>query len=276
MKFLVLADIHDTWVHLNKMIRLAKETDGVLFLGDLMTFRKFTQGSIDNITRIKEASNWMVGIPGNGPLPKVREFLDDLGINIHSKGRSIDDIGFFGVGGIQNTKETVSDIREFYRTEDTSTITPDTRTMDTLKAFGISLMNGRFEVKEWSESDFSVLDVYTSPFEHSEERMYELASTAYSQIKDSLTQILLSHVPPYESGIIPAFPIGVSTGSKGIRKFLEETPLALSVSGHYHKHHEFKIGTTDCVVMPAVINDYYGVLSTEASTKKPSIEIRKF
>jgi len=248
----------------------------VLFLGDLMTFRKFTQGSIDNITRIKESSNWMVGIPGNGPLPRVREFLDDIGINIHGKGRRINDIGFFGVGGIQNTKETVSDIREFYRTEDTSNITPDIRTMDTLNAFGISLVNGRFEVKEWTESDFSSLDVYTSPFEHSEERMYEIASTAYSQIKDSSIQILLSHVPPYEPGIISAFPIGVSTGSKGIRKFLEGTPLAVSISGHYHKHHEFKVGNTDCVVIPAAMNGSYGVLSTDASTKKPSIQICKF
>ena len=77
------------------MLHLAEVMDGVIFLGDLMTFRKFTQSSIDNLTRIKETSNWMVGVPGNGPLPKVREFLDEIGINLHSKGRQIEDLGFF-------------------------------------------------------------------------------------------------------------------------------------------------------------------------------------
>ena len=47
MDVLVLADIHDTWTYLNKMLGLAKEMDGVIFLGDLMKFRKFTQESID-------------------------------------------------------------------------------------------------------------------------------------------------------------------------------------------------------------------------------------
>jgi Icc-related predicted phosphoesterase len=276
MKFLVLADIHDTWVYMKKMLRLAGEMEGVLFLGDLMTFRKFTQESIDNLTRIKEASNWMVGIPGNGPLPRVREFLDDLGINLHSKGRSIEDIGFFGVGGVQETVNTISEIREFYRTEDTSSIKPDDRAMDTLNSFGIFYENGKFRVEDWSESDLSVLDVYISPFEHSEERIYEILSTAYDQITDCPIQIVLSHVPPHESGVVSAFPIGVSTGSKGITKFIEENPLALSLSGHYHKHYEFKIGNTECVVMPAVMNGFYGVLSFDTSTKELITKIREF
>ena len=276
MEFLVLADIHDTWVHMSKMLRLAGEMDGVIFLGDLMTFRKFTQESIDNLTRIKETSSWMVGIPGNGPLPRVREFLDDLGINLHSKGRSIEDIGFFGVGGVQETMSTISEIREFYRTEDTSSIKPDDRAMDTLNAFGIFYENGKFRVEDWSESDFSTLDVYTSPFEHSEERIHEILSIAYDQIKDSPIQIVLSHVPPHESGVVSAFPIGVSTGSKGITEFIQENPLALSLSGHYHKHYEFKIGKTKCVVMPAVMNGFYGVLSFNTSTKELSTKIFEF
>jgi Icc-related predicted phosphoesterase len=258
------------------MLRLTGERDGVIFLGDLMTFRKFTQESIDNLTRIKEASSWMVGIPGNGPLPRVREFLDNLGINLHCKGRSIEDIGFFGVGGVQDTVKTISEIREFYRTDDTSSIKPDDRTMDTLNAFGIFYENGKFRVEDWSESDFSTLDVYTSPFEHSEERIHEILSTAYDQIKDSPIQIAISHTPPHESGVVSAFPIGVSTGSKGITEFIEENPLALSLSGHYHRHHEFKIGNTECVVMPAVMNGFYGVLSIDTSTKELRTKICKF
>lgn len=258
------------------MLHLAADKDGVLFLGDLMTFRKVTQVSIDNLTRIKEASNWMVGVPGNGPLPRVREFLDELGINLHCKGRSIDDIGFFGVGGIQETVRTIFDIREFFKTEDTSGISPDERAIETLNAFGIIHTQEGFKVEEWSDSDNSSLDVYVSPFEHSEERIFEILSIAHDQIKDVPIQILLSHVPPYEPGVISAFPIGVSTGSKGITKFLEENPITLSLSAHYHRHYEFKIEDTKCVVVPAVMNGFYSVLMIDSSTNVLSTEISKF
>jgi Icc-related predicted phosphoesterase len=276
MKFLILADIHDTWVHMNKMLRLANQMDGVIFLGDLMTFRKYTQESIDNLIKIKDASRWMVGIPGNGPLPRVREFLDDLGINIHGKGRRIDDIGFFGVGGIQVTITTISEIREFYRTEGASIISLDDRALKTLNAFGIFYEDGAFIVKDWSKSELSALDVYTSPFEHTEDRIYELLEAGLVEINKAPTKIILSHVPPFEPGIISTLAIGVSTGSKAIAQFIEEHDPALSLSGHYHLHHEFQIGNTRCVAVPAVMNGYYGLLSIDVSTMELSTEIHKF
>jgi len=276
MEFLVLADIHDTWVHMNKMLRLAKEMDGVLFLGDLMTFRKFNQESIDNLIQIKEASNWTIVIPGNGPLPRVREILDELGINLHGKGRIIEDIGFFGVGGVQDTVKTISEIRDFYKNEDTTSIIPDERTLETLNSFGIFYKNDQFVVEDWSASDFTALDIYSSPFEHSEERIHEILSIAFAQIEGALIQILLSHVPPHESGIVSAFPIGVSTGSRAITKFIEENHLTVSLSGHYHKYHEFRIGNTECVVVPAVMNGFHAVLSVDTSTLGTSIKICKF
>ncbi|MHA3964508.1 MAG: metallophosphoesterase family protein [Candidatus Thorarchaeota archaeon SMTZ1-45] len=276
MEFLILTDIHDSWIHIEKMIRLAEEMDGVIFLGDLMTFRKFTQVSIDNFTKLKERSNWMVSIPGNGPVAKVLEFLDDLGINLHGKGKRIEDIGFFGVGGVQETLTTISEIREFFRTEDTSTIEPDNLSLETLNAFGITHDDRRFIVEEWSESEFSALDVYKSPFELSEKLIFEVLSTALAQIKDAPLKILLSHVPPFEPGIISASSIGVSTGSKSIARFIHDNLVDLAISGHYHKHHEFQIENTKCVVVPAVINGFYGVLSSNTSMKELRTEIRKF
>jgi Icc-related predicted phosphoesterase len=276
MEFLVMTDIHDTWVHINKMLRLTRELDGVLFLGDLMTFRKFNQVSIDNLIRIKDASNWTVVIPGNGPLPRVREVLDDLGINLHGKGRIIEDIGFFGVGGVQDTVKTVSEIRDFYKNEDTSDIIPDEKALETLNAFGIFYKNGLFEVEDWSASDFTALDIYTSPFEHSEERIHEILSNAFAQIEGASTKILLSHVPPHEPGVVSEFSIGVSTGSKGITKFIRENHLALSLSGHYHKYHEFRIENTECVVVPAVMNGFYAMLSVNPFTLEINTEVYKF
>jgi len=276
MKLLILADIHDSWTHLNKMIRLAEEMDGVIFLGDLMSFRKYTKKSIDNLLEIKERSNWMIGISGNGALPKVREFLDDIGINLHGKGRIIDDIGFFGVGGVQDTRKTISEIRDFFDSEDTSNLKPDRGALETLNAFGVTYENGSFIVEEWSESQYSALEAYASPFEQSEEKIFDILSTAYSQVQGAPKKIVLSHVPPYEQGIIPSLPIGLSTGSKAITRFIQNHKLVLSLSGHYHRYHEFKIEETKCVVVPAVTNGFYSVLSSSTSSNELQTEIRKF
>ena len=276
MEFLVLSDIHDTWTHLRKMLRLAAEMDGVIFLGDLMTFRKFTKDSKENLTRIREASRWMVGLPGNGALPSVRELLNELGINLHSRGRIIDGVGFFGIGGVQETIGTIIEIREFFRNEDTTGITPDEQALETLNIFGIHRENDTFVVSDWSESDIAALEVYTSPFEHTEARISEMISSAYTQVEKASVQILLSHTPPYEPGVITTLPLGVSTGSKAIAAFLEKNPIAVALSGHNHIHHEFLIGSTKCVIIPAVTDGFYGILSVEPSTENISTKIYNF
>ncbi|MFW9805445.1 MAG: metallophosphoesterase [Candidatus Thorarchaeota archaeon] len=276
MEFLVLTDIHDTWTHLRKMLRLADEMDGVIFLGDLMTFRKLTKDSKENLARIREASRWMVGLPGNGALPAVREFLNELGINLHCQGRIIDGVGFFGIGGVQETIGTILEIREFFRNEDTSGITPDEQALVTLNVFGIHRENDTFVVSDWSESDIAALEVYVSPFEHSEARISEMISSTYAHVEKASVQILLSHTPPYEPGVIAAFPLGVSTGSKAIAAFIEKNPIAFALSGHNHIHHEFLIGNTKCVIVPAVTDGFYGVLSVEPSTKNIRIKVNNF
>ena len=276
MEVLVLADIHDTWTHLNKMLGLTKEMDGAIFLGDLMKFRQFTQESIDDLTRLREESNWMVGVPGNGTLPAVREFFDSLGINLHGRGRVIEGLGFFGVGGVQETVKTIAGIRDFYRRNDTSSLSLNNRALETLNAFGILYKNGQFVVEDWSDAELSALDVYSSPFENSEEAIYRTLSNGYEQIRSASGRILISHVPPYEPGLVPALEIGVSTGSRSISRFIEDNPLKLALSGHYHLHHEFTIGTATCAVMPAVSNGFYGVLSVDTDSWEMKTEIYKF
>ncbi|MFW9892848.1 MAG: metallophosphoesterase [Candidatus Thorarchaeota archaeon] len=276
LKFLVLTDIHDTWVFLHKMLLLAGEMDGVIFLGDLMTFRKVNLDSFTNFAKIKDASNWLVGVPGNGPLPKVREYFDELGINLHCKGRTIDDIGFFGVGGVQETLGTISELREFFKNEDTSSITPNDRELETLNTFGIFFENNRFAVEDWTEARMNDMEMYTSPFEHTEERIYEILSNAFKEIEQTTTQILVSHVPPFESGIASSSPIGVSTGSKGISKFILEKNPTLSISGHSHRHHEFVIGKTRCITFPAAMNGFYGILSIEQQRNEIETSIHTF
>ncbi|MFW9976376.1 MAG: metallophosphoesterase, partial [Candidatus Thorarchaeota archaeon] len=206
----------------------------------------------------------------------VREFFDDIGINLHGKGRIIEDTGFFWVGGVQDTRKTISEIRDFFNSEDTSNLKPDSGALGTLKAFGITYENGSFAVEEWSESQYSALDAYVSPFEHSEEKIYEILSIAFSQIQDAPKKIVLSHVPPYEPGIVSSLPIGLSTGSNAVTEFILDHNLNLSLSGHYHRHHEFQVGKTNCIVVPAVTNGFYGVLTSSTSSDELQTEMRKF
>jgi Icc-related predicted phosphoesterase len=276
MEFLVLTDIHDSWVHLKKMLQLAEQMDGVIFLGDLMTYRKFTKESIDNLTLIKEASNWMVGLPGNGAVVQVRDVFDSLGINLHCKGLIIEDTGFFGVGGVPTTVQTISDIREFFKTQDTSGIRPNSKAMETWNAFGIFYENGRFVVEGWTESELANMSMYTGPFEHSEEQIDDILSTSYEQVEGASLKIMLSHVPPYESGIVSAFPIGVSTGSKALSKFIVKNDVSLSLSGHNHQYYTFNIEHTECIIVPAVLNGYYGLLSVDNGSGKLGTEIYEF
>ncbi|MFW9834893.1 MAG: metallophosphoesterase [Candidatus Thorarchaeota archaeon] len=276
MEFLILTDIHDSWTHLKKMLQLAEQMDGVIFLGDLMKFRKFTEESIENLTLIKEASNLMVGLPGNGAVVQVRDMFDSLRINLHCKGIIIEDTGFFGIGGVPTTVQTISDIREFFKTQDTSGIPPNSKAMETWNAFGIFYENGRFVVEDWTDSDLAKMSRYTSPFEHSEEQIDDILSTAYEQIKGASLKIMLSHVPPYESGTISAFPLGVSTGSKALSEFIIEHDVDLSLSGHNHQNYTFYIENTECIVVPAVLNGYYGVLSVDNDSENLSTEICEF
>ncbi|MHA1390475.1 MAG: hypothetical protein ACTSR9_18825 [Candidatus Thorarchaeota archaeon] len=98
MDFLVLSDIHHCWVHLEKMISIAGDFDGVIFLGDLLIHdseRVVVSEDIRYFSRIYDVAKYMVGVPGNGAIPEIVEYLDDIGVSVHGKSRILADIGFF-------------------------------------------------------------------------------------------------------------------------------------------------------------------------------------
>ncbi len=276
MDFLVLTDIHNNWVHLEKMLSLASELDGVIFLGDLMPFNQVDSEALENFSRIHDATNFAVGVPGNGALPEVVQYFHDIGINVHGKSRIVDEVGFFGVGCVSDTVNLILELRSFFKDEMQDAIELNERSIKTLSFFGISIRDDVFVVEAWTGKQVRELERYRSPYEHSEEQIHNILAQGFQTVLDCPIQILLSHVPPYEQGLNPNLPDGVSTGSKSITRFVEEHQPSLVLSGHYHLFHEFTINSIPCSVLPAVKDGYYSILRTNLISKSQGIKVEIF
>jgi Icc-related predicted phosphoesterase len=276
MEFLVLTDIHDNWSHLDEILDMAHKVSGVIFLGDLMQTRNLTSESHDNLKKIYDASKWMVAVPGNGAVPDVIDFLNELGINVHGTSKQINEIGFFGVGGVTDPIGVVLNLRDFFRSKRYTAIELDSKSIETLNVFGIFVRNGFFEVEEWAPQQVEEIERYRSPFEHKEAEVFETLLRGHKKIINLPIRVLLSHVPPYELGLNPILPEGVSTGSKAITQFIHEFHPSLVLSGHYHRDYQFTIGSVPCVIVPAVKDRFYSILHFDDDIQQFKITTRMF
>ena len=177
---------------------------------------------IKNITKICERAKFTVGVPGNGAIPEIVNHLDDIGISVHGKSRILDDIGFFGVGGTPDPVNLILELRAFFKNEIHQAIELQSITLETLAVFGVTIRDGVFSVEDWTEEKERELERFRGPFEHTEEEIYEILTEGFKSLSECSGQIMLTHVPPYEPIIDPKFPEGVSAGSKGITKFINE------------------------------------------------------
>ncbi len=276
MDFLVLSDIHESWDHLDKMLEMAKQMDGVIFLGDLMKFREANTESMDRFKEIVDASNWMVAVPGNGPLPLVVDFINEVGVSIHGSGQQLGDLGFFGVGGIPDTISLISQVRAFYREGGNAESNPDSPHMTWLNDFGIRYEKGGFVVEEWSEADYAQMERYRSPFEFPEAEIHDLLVRAYKHVANSPRRILLTHIPPYDELLFAQAQSDIATGSKAIARFIRENQPDLVLSGHYHEHLPFDMDGVSCVVVPAVVDGYYCIMTYDDTTGRFDVNSQRF
>jgi len=276
MEFLVLADIHDNWAHLDEILGLARECNGVIFLGDLMKYGKIAQRSLENFKRIYDTAEWMVAVPGNGALPEVVQFMSDIGVNVHGTSKQIEEIGFFGVGGVTDAVEVVHALRQYLKENRRPAIRLHAKSMETLNAFGVFIRDGFFEVEDWPPEKLQQMEKYRSPFEHTESEIFDILLRGYEAIRGLPFRVLLTHVPPYEEGMNPNLPEGVSTGSKAITRFIHEYHPSLVLSGHYHRDHRFTVGSVPCAVLPAVKDGYYSLLRFGPNRRQFNLEVRMF
>ncbi|MBD3156145.1 MAG: hypothetical protein GF368_05885 [Candidatus Aenigmarchaeota archaeon] len=106
MNLLVMGDSHgDIENMINYMEKLENfKYDIIIYMGDftdIETPRGFNQKDITSILieEIKSLGKPILAVPGNNDNKEVRKLIEDIGINIHGKGRVIGDYGFYGFGG---------------------------------------------------------------------------------------------------------------------------------------------------------------------------------
>ncbi|MGY5881820.1 MAG: metallophosphoesterase [Candidatus Thorarchaeota archaeon] len=279
MDLLVLTDIHNNWAHLEELVSLADELDGVVFLGDLRIHG--SSGITDSVlirkfSRIHEASKFTIGVPGNSVTPELIQYMDDNEFNVHGKSRIINDIGFFGVGGVADPVNLILELRAFFKEKIRSAIKIRDDALETLAVFGVTIRDDIFVVEDWSEKQIKELERFRGPFDHTEEEIQDILFQGFQTLSDCSVRILLSHIPPYEPLLNPKFPEGVSTGSKGITQFIKEYRPSAVLSGHYHISHEFEIANVPCFTFPAVIDGFYSILTIDQHTRDFKVKAKIF
>ncbi len=117
MRIISFGDIHDQPENVGKVDGLS-DADCVIITGDLTDFGGAEEAKkvIETVSRYNPN---LYAQPGNMDQSQVERYLDDLGINLHSKGVIIQGVGFFGVGGSNHTpfntptEYTEQEIKEF-------------------------------------------------------------------------------------------------------------------------------------------------------------------
>jgi Icc-related predicted phosphoesterase len=86
----------------------------------------------------------------------------------------------------------------------------------------------------------------TSRYYHSDEQIYESLARAHRNIRDSKRRIVITHQPP--RGARDIIYSGESTGSAGLRRFVEDFQPDLLMCGHIHEDQgEATIGRTEVI-----------------------------
>lgn len=98
MKLFAMSDVHGDLRHFDAAATLMESADAVVLSGDLM--RACSVRSAERVlARVEAHAKRIIAVPGNWDRDEVRLLLDERGYGVHGRGRIIDNIGFFGVGG---------------------------------------------------------------------------------------------------------------------------------------------------------------------------------
>ena len=102
MKLFAISDIHGATKPIEKAAPLIRESDLVVIAGDITHTRTRAEAA-DVIACIEQFSNRILAVHGNWDKIEVNDFLKEKGYSLHGKGRMLEGIGFFGLGGSSPT-----------------------------------------------------------------------------------------------------------------------------------------------------------------------------
>jgi Icc-related predicted phosphoesterase len=102
MKLFAVSDIHGATKPIEKAATLIREADWVVIAGDITSARTRAEAA-DIIACVEQYSTRILAVHGNWDRLEVKDFLEEKGYSLHGKGRMIEGIGFFGLGGSSPT-----------------------------------------------------------------------------------------------------------------------------------------------------------------------------
>jgi uncharacterized protein len=102
MKLFAISDIHGATKPINEAAPLIREADWVVIAGDI-TRTKTRAEAADIIACLEQYTTRILAVHGNWDRLEVKDFLEEKGYSMHGKGRMLEGIGFFGVGGSSPT-----------------------------------------------------------------------------------------------------------------------------------------------------------------------------
>ena len=102
MKLFAVSDIHGATKPIQKAATLIREADWVVIAGDITSSRTRAEAA-EVIACVEQYSTRILAVHGNWDKMEVKDFLEKKGYNLHGKGRMIEGIGFFGLGGSSPT-----------------------------------------------------------------------------------------------------------------------------------------------------------------------------
>ncbi len=102
MKLFAISDIHGATKPIDASAPLIREADWVVIAGDITRTKTRTEAA-DVIACVEQYSTRILAVHGNWDRVEVKDCLEEKGYSMHGKGRILDGIGFFGVGGSSPT-----------------------------------------------------------------------------------------------------------------------------------------------------------------------------
>ncbi|MFH1545449.1 MAG: metallophosphoesterase [archaeon] len=101
MKLLALGDIHGRIEGLREILEKAGKVDLIVVTGDFTSFGSREKGE-EVLNELNSFNSEIIAVPGNLDSKEVMDLLEEKGISLHGKSKSIEGYEFVGFGGASN------------------------------------------------------------------------------------------------------------------------------------------------------------------------------
>ena len=98
MAIIAIGDIHEELKYKELIKDEILDASAVIITGDLTQFGGIKEAA-EVLTAFRQLNPNILALAGNLDHPDVEQYFAGIDISLHGRGRMLDDIGFFGVGG---------------------------------------------------------------------------------------------------------------------------------------------------------------------------------